>query len=148
MVLSFKNSALLATAAALAILSLVIATNFIGTQKADLTLERAAVVKRPLIFRDGPNGAIEVYDQGAKAPFIVLPREGNTFMASAVRLMGQTRQQRTKAGPDTPFILTLWTDGKMSFSDPATGDTLELAAYGPTNAQTFAQLLPAASQTK
>ncbi len=145
---SIKKPALLAAAAILAVLALVIAMNVIGTQTVDLTLKRSAVITRPLIFRDAPQGAMAVYDQGASAPFIVVPREGNTFMASALRLMGQSRELRSKAGPESPFILTLWNDGKLSLSDPATGDTLELAAYGPTNAKTFAQLLPTAGKTR
>ncbi len=148
MLQGLKKPALLAAAAVFAILSLVIAMNVIGTQTVDLSQSRTAVVKRSLIFRDGPNGAIAVYDQGAGEPFAVLPREGNTFMASALRLMGQSRELRSKAGPEAPFVLTLWSDGKMSLSDPATGDTLELAAYGPTNAKTFAQLLPTAGKTQ
>lgn len=148
MLQAIKKPALLAGAAAVVVLSVVIAMNFIGTQTVDLTLKRTAVLTRPLIFRDAPDGAIAVYDQGAGEPFIVLPRQGNTFMASALRLLGQSRQLRSKAGPEAPFILTLWSDGKMSLSDPATGDTLELAAYGPTNAKTFAQLLPASGKTQ
>ena len=148
MLQGIKKPALLAAAAIFAVLSLVVAMNFIGTQTIDLTQQRTAVIKRALIFRDGPSGAIAVYDQGAKDPFAVLPREGNTFMASALRLMGQNRELRTKAGPEAPFTLTLWSDGKLSLSDTATGDTLELAAYGPTNAKTFAQLLPTAGKTQ
>ncbi len=148
MLQGIRKPALLAGAAAIAVLSLVIATQLIGTQTVDLSLKRTAVLTRPLIFRDAPGGAMAVYDQGAAEPFTVLPREGNTFMASALRLMGQSRELRSKAGPETPFILTLWSDGKMSLSDPATGDTLELAAYGPTNAKTFAQLLPRAGKTQ
>ncbi len=148
MLQGIKKPALLAAAAVVVVLSLVIAMNFIGTQTVDLSLKRTAVVTRPLIFRDAPGGAIAVYDQGAGDPFVVLPREGNTFMASALRLMGQSRELRSKAGPEAPFILTLWSDGKMSLSDPTTGDTLELAAYGPTNAKTFAQLLPTAGKTQ
>jgi putative photosynthetic complex assembly protein len=148
MVQGIKKPALLATAAIAAVLSLVVALNLIGTQTVDLSLKRTAVVTRPLIFRDAPGGAIAVYDQGAKEPFAVLPRQGNTFMASALRLMGQNRELRTKAGPEAPFTLTLWSDGKLSLADTATGDTLELAAYGPTNAKTFAQLLPTAGKTQ
>ena len=146
MVQSMKNPALLAGAATLILLSIVMATNFVGTERVDFSSKRTAVATRALIFRDAPGGAIAVYDEGADEPFIVLPREGNTFMASALRLLGQSREQRTKAGPNDPFILTLWNDGKMSFSDPATGDTLELSAFGPTNAKTFAQLLPGAGK--
>jgi putative photosynthetic complex assembly protein len=148
MLQGINKPALLAAAAIFAVLSLVVSMNLIGTQTVDLSARRTAVITRPLIFRDAPGGAIAVYDQGASEPFSVLPREGNTFMASALRLMGQNRELRTKAGPEAPFALTLWSDGKLSLSDTATGDTLELAAYGPTNAKTFAQLLPTAGKTQ
>lgn len=148
MIQGVNKPALLAAAAILAILSLVIAINFLGTQTVDLSPKRTAVVSRPMIFRDAPEGAIAVYDEGARAPFVVLPRENNTFMASALRLMGQSRERRSHAGPETPFVLILWSDGKLSLSDPATGDVLELAAYGATNAKTFAQLLPAAGKAQ
>jgi len=143
-----NKPALLGAAAILAILSLVIAINFLGTQTVDLTPSRTAVITRPLIFRDAPAGAIAVYDEGARDPFVVLPRENNTFMASALRLMGQSRERRSKAGPESPFVLTLWSDGKLSLSDPATGEALELAAFGQTNAKTFTQLLPSAGKTQ
>ena len=148
MVQGIKKPALLAAAVIFAVLLLVIAMNLIGTQTVDLSLQRTAVVTRPLIFRDAAGGAIAVYDQGAAEPFAVLPREGNTFMASALRLMGQNRELRTKAGREAPFTLTLWSDGKLSLSDTATGDTLELEAFGSTNAKTFAQLLPTAGKTQ
>jgi putative photosynthetic complex assembly protein len=147
MLQGINKPALLAAAAIFAAL-LLVSMNLIGTQTVDLSARRTAVITRPLIFRDAPGGAIAVYDQGASEPFSVLPREGNTFMASALRLMGQNRELRTKSGPEAPFTLTLWSDGKLSLSDTATGDTLELAAYGPTNAKTFAQLLPTAGKTQ
>lgn len=143
-----NKPALLGAAAILAILSLVIAINFLGTQTVELTPPRTAVITRPMVFRDAPAGAIAVYDEGAREPFVVLPRESNTFMASALRLMGQSRERRSKAGPEAPFVLTLWSDGKLSLSDPATGEVLELAAFGQTNAKTFAQLLPSAGKTQ
>ena len=148
MIKGVNKPALLGAVAILAILSLVIGVNFLGTQTVDLSPARTAVVTRPMVFRDAPGGAIAVYDQGAAAPFAVLPREQNTFMASALRLMGQSRERRSQAGPEAPFVLILWSDGKLSLSDPSTGDVLELAAYGPTNAKTFAQLLPAAGKTQ
>ncbi len=148
MVKSSNKPALLGAAAIVAVLALVIAMNLAGTRTVDLTAQRTAVVTRALVFRDAPGGGIAVYDQGADQPFEVLAREKNTFMASAIRLLGERRELKTKAGPDAPFILTLWNDGQLSLSDPATGDTLELAAFGHTNAQTFAQLLPAAGKSQ
>lgn len=146
MIQAVNKPALLGAAAVLAVLSIVIGMNFAGTHTVDLTPPRTATITRTLVFRDAEGGGIAVFDQGSKEPFTVLPRDKNTFMASAIRLLGERRQLKTKAGPDAPFTLTKWSDGRLSLSDPATGDNLELAAFGPTNAQTFTQLLPAAGK--
>jgi putative photosynthetic complex assembly protein len=148
MVQTVSKPALFGAAATLAVLSIVIAMNFAGTRTVDLTAQRTAALTRALVFKDAAAGAIAVYDQGAGQPFVVLPREKNTFMASAIRILGERRTLKTKAGPEAPFILTKWTDGSLSLSDPATGDYLELAAFGHTNAETFAQLLPASSTAR
>ncbi len=146
MVQAVKKPALFGAAATLAALLVIVAMDVAGTKTVDLTPQRTATMTRALVFRDAPNGGMAVYDQGAGQPFVVLPREGNTFMASAIRILGERRTLKTKAGPEAPFILTLWNDGKLSLSDPATGDNLELAAFGQTNAATFFQLLPTASK--
>lgn len=146
MVKAVTKPALFGAAAAVAVLSLVIAMNFAGTRT--LTPQRTATLTRAILFRDGPNGSIAVYDQGADQPFIVLPRTGNTFMASAIRLLGVRRELKSKVGAEAPFILTMWSDGQLSLTDPATGDYLELAAFGKTNAATFVQLLPAAGRSQ
>jgi putative photosynthetic complex assembly protein len=119
--------------------------NFAGTSTVDLTPQRTVVVTRALVFRDAPNGSIAVYDQGADKPFAVLSRENNSFMASAIRLLGVRRELKTKTGPEAPFVLTMYSDGELALSDPATRDNLELRAFGKTNAETFVQLLPGAA---
>jgi putative photosynthetic complex assembly protein len=146
MVQAVSKPALFGAAAIAAVFSIVIAMNYAGTRTVDLAPARAASLTRALVFKDAPGGAIAVYDRGADQPFVVLPREKNTFMASAIRILGERRTLKTKAGPEAPFILTKWNDGQLSLSDPATGDVLELAAFGHTNAETFVQLLPAASR--
>jgi putative photosynthetic complex assembly protein len=148
MVQAVKKPALFGAAAVLTTLLVIVAMNGAGTHTVDLTPERKASLTRALVFQDAPNGGIAVYDQGASRPFVVLPRDGNTFMASAIRILGERRTLKTGAGPGSPFVLTLWNDGKLSLSDPATGDFLELAAFGQTNAATFLQLLPTASKTQ
>jgi hypothetical protein len=41
-----------------------------------------------------------------------------------------------------PFRIALETDGRLLLSDPATGRTVDLRAFGPTNLEVFARLLP------
>ncbi|MBT3070355.1 hypothetical protein KKP04_05675 [Rhodomicrobium sp. Az07] len=141
------NKALLLGSTAVAVLLVIV----IGTSVVDrldggvADASRRPVTHRAVIFRDAPSGGIAVYDQGATEPFQILEREKNTFMATSLRLLGQVRQVRSKAGSDAPFVITRWNDGKLTLTDPSTGETLELAAYGQRNADTFAQLLPQAS---
>jgi putative photosynthetic complex assembly protein len=44
---------------------------------------------------------------------------------------------------DTPFRLTDWTDGRLTLEDRSTGRSVELRAFGATNAAAFARLLTA-----
>ena len=64
------------------------------------------------------------------------------FVRGVMRGLARDRRAR---GIDNrpPFTLTLWRDGELSLTDTATGRTIELSAFGPTNRATFAALLPA-----
>ena len=45
-----------------------------------------------------------------------------------------------------PFRLSTWADGGLILEDLATGRTLDLRAFGPTQVEAFARLLPAAKE--
>lgn len=143
-----RKTAMLALVASAALLAIAIGTNVAGTKSVDFSQPRTPVVRRALIFKDAPSGGIAVFDQGASKPFDVLEREKNTFMATALRLLAVERARRSSAGADSPFMLTQWNDGGLSLDDPATGESLELAAFGHTNAGTFARLLPVKGKTQ
>ena len=56
-------------------------------------------------------------------------------------MRGMARERhREDIGAQTPFTLTRWTDGTVSLQDRATGRTINLDAFGPTNAEAFARL--------
>jgi putative photosynthetic complex assembly protein len=56
-------------------------------------------------------------------------------------LRGFVRERKlSNIGDATPFTLTHWSDGTLSLSDSTTGRRVSLEAFGPTNAQAFAQL--------
>jgi putative photosynthetic complex assembly protein len=44
------------------------------------------------------------------------------------------------AGP--PFRLSRWADGRLELQDVATGRRIDLRAFGATNRDAFARLLP------
>ncbi|MCJ2136167.1 putative photosynthetic complex assembly protein PuhC [Methylobacterium sp. J-026] len=63
------------------------------------------------------------------------------FLRGTLRGLAQARQ-RGGLGPDQPFSLTRYDDGRLSLADEATGRQVPLEAFGPTNAGAFARLLP------
>jgi putative photosynthetic complex assembly protein len=103
---------------------------------------RTAVAERSLIFEAGPgDGPVDLRD-GVTGELIVrlAPGEGG-FLRGVVRPL---HRERTRAGADleAPWVLTRWSDGGLTLSDPATGMLVDLFAFGQTNAEAFARLLP------
>jgi len=70
--------------------------------------------------------------------YIVEPGIGG-FIRATMRGMARERH-REGIGEETPFTLTRWTDGTVSLQDSTTGRTINLDAFGPTNAEAFARL--------
>ncbi len=107
----------------------------------------AAVDRLALNFEDRPNGAVAVVAADEERVVEVLEPGTNGFLRSVVR--GLVRERRARGiGPEPAFHLTHWADGRLSLDDPATGRTVELGAFGPTNAGVFAQLMAAADDVR
>ena len=100
-----------------------------------------SLVSEELRFVDQRSGAIEALDahDGHVAGIIAPGQDG--FLRALLFGLGNARRQRG-IGPDTPFRLTMWRDGRLTFDDLGTGIRLDLEAFGPTNAATFVRLLP------
>ena len=92
-----------------------------------------------LRFEDRDDGAVVVRDASDGAQlYIVEPGIGG-FIRATMRGMARERH-REGIGEETPFTLTRWTDGTVSLQDSTTGRTINLDAFGPTNAEAFARL--------
>lgn len=102
--------------------------------------EDPGVTSRQLIFADRTDGGIDVVDAETETLVTVLAPGSNGFLRATLRSLARERRM-TAAGPETPFALTLRTDGRLVLEDPATGAALDLGAFGVTNAQAFASLL-------
>ena len=63
------------------------------------------------------------------------------FVRGTLRGLAQARQ-RDGLGREPPFSLTRYDDGRLDLADDVTGRHVPLEAFGPTNAQSFARLLP------
>jgi putative photosynthetic complex assembly protein len=101
-----------------------------------------------LHFADQPDGGVAVENAAdGKVIYVVQPGT-NGFIRATMR--GLTRERiRSDVGEAPPFKLTHWNDGTLSLEDATIGRRISLEAFGPTNAQAFAQLFAAArSETK
>jgi putative photosynthetic complex assembly protein len=136
----FPRGALLG-AAALIVLSLGAAgfarLSGIGITQAS---EGTAVQSRILRFEDRSDGAVIVFDVRSGRIAAVLPPETNGFVRGVMRSMVRQRR-REDLGSEPPFVLTKWSDGRLSIEDVATRERIELTAFGQTNVAAFARFL-------
>ena len=96
------------------------------------------VAERTLAFVDGPGHAVLVQENGREVAVF----EGEQgFLRGILRGMNRTRRGRD-IPRDAPFHLAAYADGRLTFDDPATGVRLDMAAFGSTNEEVFAALLP------
>jgi len=97
----------------------------------------AIVAERTLIFKDLPDHSVAVIDHGQT----IATFEGEQGFIRGI-LRGLNRGRKMHDVPrDTPFHLAAYADGRLILDDPATGTSLEMAAYGATNEGVFANLL-------
>lgn len=100
-----------------------------------------------LRFEDRSDGGVAVRRAEDGAVVAVLAPGTEGFMRATLRGLVRDRK-RGDLGPDEPFRLSAWTDGALSLEDLATGRTLDLRAFGPTQVEAFARLLPAPREEK
>lgn len=111
----------------------------IGTTELPTAL---AVESRDLHFQDQADGSVAVtspYSQ--RLIYIVEPGTGG-FARGVLRGLSRDRKLRD-IGPDAPFRITRWSDGRLSLSDPTTGVHIDLDPFGPDNIKAFVQMLKA-----
>lgn len=98
------------------------------------------VASAELRFLDREDGAVVVHGYPDDALVAVLPAGQHGFARGVLR--GLARERRlAHLGSGPPFRLVRWSDGRLSLEDPATGSAVALEAFGPANAQVFADLL-------
>lgn len=114
----------------------------VATAGSERVAHHVAVVEtRSLRFIDRADGALVIDDIGRGTNAAVLPHGvNNGFIRGVLRGMARDRKLRA-VGPEAPFTLTLFADDALTLSDPSTGRNIELGSFGPTNKQSFADLL-------
>ncbi|WP_194743681.1 photosynthetic complex assembly protein PuhC [Thermaurantiacus tibetensis] len=104
------------------------------------------VAERLLVFRDLPDGTLGIFEGAASAPFASVAAGSNEgFVRGVIRSMARERRMKG-VGPEAPYRLRLWGDGRLSLEDVATGRTVELDSFGADNRRAFWRLLPGAAE--
>lgn len=101
----------------------------------------APVAQRALLVEDGADGSLALRDAASGTLVTTLQKGENNFMRVAFRGLAQARRQ-AGFGPDIPFDLTRYDDGRMVLADATTGRRVPLDAFGQANKQGFSRLLP------
>ncbi|WP_341905059.1 photosynthetic complex assembly protein PuhC [Polaromonas sp. YR568] len=100
---------------------------------------RAAVQwQRSLNFEDRPNGDVVVVDPMSRQEIARFEGEQG-FVRGTLRALARERK-RASFGPEIPFELVGYADGRLSLRDQATGADISLESFGPVNAGIFARL--------
>jgi putative photosynthetic complex assembly protein len=109
--------------------------------------ESVSVAARDLRFEDRSDGAVAIYEAASGRVVDMISPGTNGFLRGVMRGLARDRRQQ-HIGPEAPFRLTRWRDGRVSIEDSATHQRIELSSFGPTNAAAFARLLHDRSASK
>jgi len=101
---------------------------------------RQPLISRDLRFADRMDGAVVVTDAQSGEEIEVVSPGTEGFVRGAMRGLVRDRR-RTGFGAEPPFRLSVWDDGRLTLQDTANGNTMELHAFGRTNAEAFLRLL-------
>jgi putative photosynthetic complex assembly protein len=100
----------------------------------------APIASVMLNFGDAPDGAVLVRNAVTGALIETVPPRGGGFLRSTMRVMA-TEREADHFGAAKPFELAAMAGNRLSLTDTATGQVLELEAFGPSNAAEFAKIL-------
>ncbi|WP_144185329.1 photosynthetic complex assembly protein PuhC [Elioraea rosea] len=100
-------------------------------------------VTRDLRFEDTPTGSIRISDARTGETVTDLAPGTGGFVRATLRGFARERRAADGPGPETPFRLTAWSDGRLTLEDPATGRFVDLGAFGPTQVESFTTILVA-----
>lgn len=102
--------------------------------------EGTIVATRSISFEQAANGVVSVRDAKSGAVLGSYPFNENAFMRT---VMLSFRHERARTGGEQllPYTIEQWNDGRVTVSDPVSGRSIEMAAFGRHQVETFAALL-------
>jgi len=136
----FPRGALIGAAVLIGFVLAATAATRWGGLVTDTTAPPAATAVE-LSFVDRVQGGIAVMNAETGAEIAVLEPGQDGFIRGVMR--GLVRQRKMAGiGAETPFRLTRAADGQLWLIDPTTEEQIYLGAFGPSNREAFARLLP------
>jgi putative photosynthetic complex assembly protein len=98
-----------------------------------------------LFFSDLPDGTVVASNAATGSEIERIAPGGGGFVRVTMRSFANERKQHG-FGSEVPFTLARMTDGDLFLQDRATGRTMLLNAFGPSNEGVFAELLERTTQ--
>lgn len=112
-----------------------------------LTPESTAAETRLLQFDVRRDGIMVVRDHESGAEVALFGEGEGGFIRGVLRGLSRGRAlERVEAGD--VYLLTRWEDGRLSVTDPVTGDRFDLNSFGVDNLRAFAQLLKSQEEVR
>ncbi len=117
-------------------------TGFSASSETDSPVQ----VARSLFFLEQSSGEIVVKDASSGEVLDVLEAESEQFIRGVLRSL---RRERTRYEADlaAAYRVSVRRDGQVLLEDLATGQRIDLRAYGPTNVAAFMRFLEPAPNT-
>jgi putative photosynthetic complex assembly protein len=137
---SFPRGALSGAAALMTLTMVAAGTARLTGFGTSLAPDGTPVESRDLRFADRSDGAVVITEAKTGRVVDVASPGTNGFLRSTMRGLARDRK-RQDLGAEAPFRLTRWADGRLSLQDEATGRSIDLGAFGATNAAVFAHLM-------
>jgi putative photosynthetic complex assembly protein len=99
-----------------------------------------------LYFEDRDDGSVAVIDAADGSVIDLLEPGTNGFIRGTLRSFTRARRA-IDAGPEVPFSLQRTETGRLLLSDVVTGQSIDLRAFGSTNAAAFGRFLYEQAET-
>jgi putative photosynthetic complex assembly protein len=96
-----------------------------------------------LTFTDLADGGVEVHDFSTGKIVATIAARDDGFLRTTLRVLAGQRAKE-HLGQEKPFMLSALQGGRMELTDTATGQTVELEAFGQNQINEFMPLLAAA----